>query len=309
MSKFFGNDTVGKIEDMLGGETPIEEEAPQEVVAESAPSQPESSDDDSSEAADVKPTESQVDVSEAKPSEAAVEGVGEPLGMSDDGSTSDGSHRVPYNRFKQVIDARNQLRGERDTLSRQMEELAAQVEALKSKGVEAHAAARPDVRSESYDPVPVPEFLTEEEQAYFQSMQQGFQQRYSGLENRLQAYELHMAQQSLESQISKAVEKYPDVPRRAILEAVASDGSANVMDVAERYSSFVNQLREEAIANYLAEHGEPPASEVVEKKAAPRPARTSGSVASPAISPEKKTRSLKDANKALHKFLETNNIF
>ena len=113
-----------------------------------------------------------------------------------------------------------------------------------------------------------------------------------------------MAEQQLESEIASASSVYPDVPRRAILEAVAN-GNVNVMDVAERYQSFVNQMREQAIADYLQDNPSAKGS-----SAAPRPSRTGGS--SPAksqIQADVKPKNLADAHKALSKFLKTNNIF
>ena len=304
MSKFFGSDTVSSIENMLDGnepepmeDAPVEElEAPAEDVSASM------TEDEKEEVSKSDAIESALDNATASEEQA----MSEPAGLSDDGDVKDGSHRVPYNRFKQVIEARNQLRTERDTLSQQVADLAKQMDGFRSSPQEAQAA--PQVtHSEAYS-TEMPEFLTEEEQVYFQGMQSQFQTKYSGLEKRVQGYELHMAQQNLEKQITGAIDKYPDVPRRAILEAVASDGNADIMDVAERYSSFVSQLREEAIANYLKENGDLPAVEEP-KKVAPRPSKSSNSSRAVSSPDAPKMKNLKEANKALHKFLKSNPIF
>lgn len=228
------------------------------------------------------------------------------LGLSDDGEEDSGSHRVPYNRFKQVIDARNQLRNERDILSEQLGSLTAQVEELRASGQQSQASQPQAQEGPHGEASSIPDFLTEEEVQYFEGIQKKFGAQYSNLESRLQKYEMVNAERQLEAEIGHATEKYPDVPRRAILEAVAN-GNVNVMDVAERYSSFVNQMREQAIADYLAlqpqEEGEAP-------KVAPRPSKAAGSmVSTSSLKPEDRPKNLADAHKALNKFLKTNNLF
>jgi hypothetical protein len=233
------------------------------------------------------------------------EGQQEP-GLSDDGEEDPGSHRVPYNRFKQVIDARNQLRNERDILSEQLSGLTAQVEEFRSNSQQPQAAEPQAQRLPHGEAASIPDFLTEEEVQYFDGMQKRFGAQYDNLESRLQKYEMANAERQLEAEIGHATEKYPDVPRRAILEAVAN-GNVNVMDVAERYSSFVNQMREKAIADYLeaqpTQDGAPP-------KVAPRPSKAGGStVSTGSLKPEDRPKNLQDASRALNKFLKTNNLF
>lgn len=269
----------------------------------------------SEEAPEVKqePQESDAEISEPKAqvgaatTTEAVETTTEPAGMADTGDVGEGgegSHRVPYNRFKQVIDARNQLRNERDILTRQVEEMSKRAEAFNAPGEQAPQYQEAEPAREYQAGLEAPDFLSEEEVEYFSAIQQQSSQRYEGLETRLHAYEMSMAEQQLETQIGQAVEKYPDVPRRAILEAVAG-GNTNVMDVAERYSSFVAQMREAAIADYLS--GQPKGAQA---QVAPRPAKAAGStVGNYASSPEERPKNLKDAHRALSKFLKTNNIF
>lgn len=288
MSKFFDSNTVDRIGDLIQGNEP----EPMEETVDASPS----------EAPDVNEQEQESDVTEATDVQqtASAEESVQDEGYSDDGEVQEGAHRVPYNRFKQVIEARNQLRSEKDMLAAQVAELAKQMESLRATPQQA--------QQEQYqEPVPqsmeMPEFLTEEEQAYFNHLQSQFGNRYSQLESRLQSYEVQMATQQLEQQMQQAEAIYPDVPRRAILEAVANDGSVSVMDVAERYQSFVNQLREQAISEYLESNPAPA------KKAAPRPAKTGSANISSAQADGSKPKNLKEANKALHKFLRTNSLF
>tara|TARA_Y100000592_G_scaffold91724_1_gene152273 strand:- start:1210 stop:2079 length:870 start_codon:yes stop_codon:yes gene_type:complete len=289
MSKFFDSNTVDHIQDLIAGNEP-------EVMEDPVDASP-------SEQQDVKEEQVESDVIEAAPVEQAApaEEMVQNETPEDDGSVSEGTHRVPYNRFKQVIEARNQLRSEKDALAHQVAELARQMESLQGQSQQAEPVAQ--YQQAAPQSVEMPDFLTEEEQNYFNHLQSQFGNKYNQLEQRVQAYEVQAATQQLEYQMQQAEAKYPDVPRRAILEAVANDGSVSVMDVAERYQSFVNQLREQAISEYLESNPAPA------KKAAPRPAKTGSANVSSAQPDGSKPKNLKEANKALHKFLRTNTLF
>jgi len=294
---YLDSEAVGKLGDMLDEGTPME--VHEEAVQESSP--------------DVSEVKEELYQSDAP---VADEGQQAPAGtessspqtdsFSDSGEIEEGVHRVPYKRFRQVIDARNQLRNERDILSRQVQELASSVQEIKNS--KPHLAAQPQevqnapAHRQSLAP---PEFLSEEEAQYFNALQSEFGHKYDSLASKVQGYELNMAEQQLEVEISSATNLYPDVPRRAILESVAS-GNVNVMDVAERYQSFVNQMREQAIADYLQDNPQSGRS-----SAAPRPSRTGSSPVSvkSSVQADEKPKNLADAHRALSKFLKTNNIF
>ena len=289
MSKFFDSNTAAAIQDRISGNEPEPMEEPVDAI-ESAPT-------------DVNKEEDQSDVIETAPAEQAApaEEMVQNEAPEDDGNVPEGTHRVPYNRFKQVIEARNQLRSEKDALAHQVAELARQMESLQGQSQQAEPVAQ--YQEAAPQSVEMPDFLTEEEQNYFNHLQSQFGTKYSQLEQRVQAYEVQVATQQLEAQMQAAEAKYPDVPRRAILEAVANDGSVSVMDVAERYQSFVNQLREQAIAEYVEQNPD------AQKKVAPRPAKTGSANVSSAQPDGSKPKNLKEANKALHKFLRTNTLF
>lgn len=299
---YLDSDAKDKLEDMLSEGTPMEVQ--EEPVQEPSP-EPEVKEE-----LHVSDVESEPEVETAPATaETTAQEAQEPPGMSDTGD-SEGGHRVPYDRFKQVIDARNQLRNERDALSRQLAEMAKQSVQTASPQAQVAQAETPRAQQQTTyrSDVPVPEFMSEEEVEYFNAIQSEFGSRYQDLASRLHNYEMAMAEQQLDAQISQAVEKYPDVPRRAILEAVAG-GNTNVMDVAERYSSFVAQLKEAAVADYLKDQ---PGTEAAKgsPKAPPRPARAAGAQLSQSQSqPEERPKSLKDAHRALSKFLTKNNLF
>jgi len=289
MSKFFDSNTAAAIQDRISGNEPEPMEEHVDAI-ESAPT-------------DVNNQEDQSDVMEMANAEetAPAEEMVQNEAPEDDGSVTEGTHRVPYNRFKQVIEARNQLRSEKDALASQIADLASQMESLQGQSQQTEPAAQ--YQEAAPQSVEMPDFLTEEEQNYFNHLQSQFGNKYSQLEQRVQAYEVQSATQQLEVQMQAAEERYPDVPRRAILEAVANDGSASVMDVAERYQSFVNQLREQAIAEYVEQNPG------VQKKAAPRPAKTGSANVSSTQTDGSTPKNLKEANKALHKFLRSNSLF
>ncbi len=293
---YLDSESLDKVGDMLSEGTPME--VHEETVQESSP-----------EVSEVKEETQQSDApiaDEGYQAPASAEPVSsQPDAFSDTGEVEEGVHRVPYKRFRQVIDARNQLRNERDYLTQQVQELVQSVEQLKNASQAPAEAPQQTQQVEAYQTsLTPPEFLSEEEAQYFNALQSEFGKRYDSLASRVHNYELGMAEQQLEAEIASATDIYPDVPRRAILEAVAS-GNINVMDVAERYQSFVNQMREQAIADYLQDNPDAKRS-----SAAPRPSRTGGS--SPAksqVQADVKPKSLADAHKALSKFLKTNNIF
>jgi len=296
---YLDSESLEKVGDMLSEGTPME--VHEETVQESSP-----------EISEVKEEEQQSDeikeepVAEATPAtEAKAQEAAPPdhVGMSDDGDVAEGSHRVPYNRFKQVIDARNQLRSERDILAQQIKDISGQMKSWQEAQPQQQAQPQGQTRQAAYQSrLQAPEFMSEEEVEYFNALQNEFGQRYQSLESRLHTYEMSMAEKQLDAAIDQAINKYPDVPRRAILESVAS-GNVNIMDVAERYQSFVNQMREQAISDYLSENPQT-------KVAAPRPSKTAGtSSSSSQVVADEKPKNLADAHKALSKFLKTNNIF
>jgi hypothetical protein len=301
---YLDSESLEKVGDMLSEGTPME--VHEETVQESSP-----------EISEVKEEEQQSDeikeepVAEATPAtEAEAQETAPPdhAGMSDDGDVAEGSHRVPYNRFKQVIDARNQLRNERDILAQQIKDISGQMKAWQESQQRPQQQSQPQeqVRQAAYQSsLQAPEFMSEEEVEYFNALQSEFGQRYQSLESRLHTYEMSMAEKQLDAAIDQAINKYPDVPRRAILESVAS-GNTNIMDVAERYQSFVNQMREQAVADYLSENPQAKTAAPV----APRPSKTAGtSSSSSQVVADEKPKNLADAHKALSKFLKTNNIF
>ncbi len=70
-----------------------------------------------------------------------------------------------------------------------------------------------------------------------------WQSQFQQMQQRMHQYEVANATQSLEREISQATSKYPVVPREALLQAVINDDSANLMEVAEQYSSLLHRSK------------------------------------------------------------------
>tara|TARA_R110002012_G_scaffold303595_2_gene505437 strand:- start:3621 stop:4403 length:783 start_codon:yes stop_codon:yes gene_type:complete len=202
-------------------------------------------------------------------------------------SPSEAEHQVPYGRFKEVINARNDLRNRNDDLERQLQELQTQQQNV------------PTEQSTS-------QYQGEFDNLYGQLDEQPYDDEYSkrfqSMESRIEEFEVFQEQQKLETELSFAADRYPGVPREALLTAVINNPNTDVLDIAERYNTFVSGIRESAIAEYAKTNGVqqqelPPA---VPPRVTPGP---SGQVAT-GYGDQPKPRNLNEAKDALFKFLQ-----
>lgn len=147
----------------------------------------------------------------------------------------EGGHNVPYQRFQQVISARNKLQDEKERLAAQLEELQTKFERNTTQD-----------RVETY----------EEEDLY--SGQEDYDDeldpRYAALESRVQEFEVYKQEQLLERELEQVGQEFPTVPRELLLQAVINDPDANLMEVAGQYTTYVAQMEEGAIARYIEEN-------------------------------------------------------
>lgn len=166
------------------------------------------------------------------------EGEEEPLAeASGEEEEEDHPHNVPYNRFKDVIEQRNELREMQKQYEAEMEELRARMDHLSSAGRQHVQEPEPVETYDSYD---------DEEGIDWMKWQKN-------VESRFEEYESQMARESLERDLEVAQDKYPDVPQNAILQAVALDGSTDVMEFARDYSQFIQEVQEAGIARFREE--------------------------------------------------------
>lgn len=206
-------------------------------------------------------------------------------------------HRVPYTRFKEVIDARNTFKSETDELKAQLEQLRQQAQRQASQPAPVQAA--PQQPAGNDDDAWLKELLGEGGDSSAKAVDPALQQ----LNARLRETEVAIARQSLETEIATAVNKYPTASRDVILQAVAQNPSLSAENVAEQYSSWMAQVEESAIARYLKDN---PAA--AKPAAAPRPSKT-GAVEATISNEGPKPKNVKEGSEALRAFLKGGNPF
>ncbi len=267
----------------------------------------------SSEPAEDVNQEAGVEAQSEEPAEAQAEppqeASTEPDGSEDVEGDASG-HRVPYSRFKQMVEARNTLRVEAS-------EMKAKYDALEEQSKLAQ-----QVRSVLPQQQPEQQAYQEEDQGLFgglladledgEPQQASVDPRIDALMGRMQQQEVAVARRELEVELASVMQSHPNVPREVLLRAVVSDPNAVVSQVAESYSTHLAQIEEAAIAKYLQENPNSVldgAEEVAAKaKAAPRPAR-GGAASSSVAAGERKLQSVKEGSDALRAAWSTLNPF
>lgn len=208
-------------------------------------------------------------------------------------------HRVPYDRFKQVLESRNQFRDERAGLEAEIERLRAQPAPAPAPVQAAPQADSDDAWLERY-------LAGEDEPAPAQDNAQ-----LKEFQDRLYNTEVQLARQQLEVEVGAALQKFPSVPRDVILQAVANNPSATAEAVAEQYSSWVAGVEEKAISAYLEKNPSSTPAEAVaatqEPKAAPRPSKSGGNAT--ATASEVPLKSVSEGSAALRKLWAHKNPF
>lgn len=214
-------------------------------------------------------------------------------------------HRVPYSRFRQVLEARNKHRDELESLREKMTESEKERDMLQRMTMQRASESRVQPKATEDD--------------WFQDLMgdeaspQATQQdpRYNQMASRLEAQEVALQQMKLEREIADATKRYPSADREAVLSAIYNDPSKSAMDVAEQYTSWLAGIEEAAIARHLGDNkqGEVVAAPDAQKPAAaPRPAKSGGgSVAD--FTGEKKPQTVTEGSAMFREFLKTHNPF
>ena len=309
MSQFLNSEQIDAIGKALeSGDVPSQEPEPTPEPEQSADASEEEAKTEETEAPEPQEEPSEEAAMDAK--EASSEEDSNPESTEEAQSEStegSGKHRVPYTRFQEVVHARNKYQSEVDDLRKQQEALQAELNRLQSE-----PAKKQSSKAQDYDDYDMDDMERELDGDLETPSEEGWRQRYDSLSGRVEAFEFEQAKQSIESALGEAEQKYPAVPRQALLQYIVdtpprpSDIREKVFEVAERYSSYIAQVEEAAIARHLESQGK----EVAGKEAAPRPAKTSNPASVKAVSAgDQKPRTLKDASKALRKFMEDTNPF
>ena len=271
---------LGKIDSMLGhGDAPIEE-APA-TSGESADAPVDEQQADSSDAPEDVKEEGEVSSEvEASPQED----------VSDEGGSP--NHKIPYKRFKQVLDSQKKSNSEVTRLNKELKALQEQLSGFQQQQQEPSGQEDFDLDNLLYG---------DDDSGGYSDV--GSEQ-YAQLASRIEAFEIHQAEQELTREVSDARKKYPNVPEEVIYEAVVKDPSVEVMFVAEQYSNFIAGIEEAAINRHLSE-----SKATQEAQATPRPTK-SGAPPRVGLSPDApKPKNVSEAKTAMINFLNKNNIF
>jgi uncharacterized phage infection (PIP) family protein YhgE len=227
-----------------------------------------------------------------------VETSTEEVETSDD-STQPKGHKVPYSRFKNVLESRNQFRTEVATYKDKLTSLETKLQNLeKSQATyKQNPSRQPETQKTWLD-----DYLAGEQEAAVPE----WQQQYTGINERLYKFEVAQEEQSLKAELNTISEKYPSVPHNVLLKAVIDDPNVDMSALAEQYSSFRAGIEEEAIARYLESQGgqAQAASPTPEPLQRPR----SVSAARGTLAPEKRPTSVAGASSALRDLLSKNNF-
>jgi len=274
---------------------------------------------DSSETADVNPPVEAASVAEEK-----VEGVAEApevpgadvvasteAGKSeeqDETRASDGDaeeesvpsgHRVPYKRFKDVLNARNQYKSEADEARAQMEAHLQQMELMRSE-VSALRNLRPatpvEDKAESVDDE-LDRLLNGQTE-----LPRAVRDQIATMERRLHQQEVEVERNRLRREVADVVgshdERLHKDIQQVLYSAVQRDPNVDMGRVAEQYVAWLAQREEEAISRYLTDNPDASVQEAAENAteaatgvpSRPKRAGTGASrVASSADSPGYKT--------------------
>lgn len=214
-------------------------------------------------------------------------------------------HRVPYNRFRQVLEARNKHRDELEALREKMSESERERDMLQRLTIQ--RATESQVQPKAQEDEWLQDLLGDGA-----SPQQSQQDpRYSQMSSRLEAQEVALQQMKLEREIVVATEKYPSADRDSLLSAIYNDPSRSAMEVAEQYTTWLAGIEEAAIATYLGQNkpaGDAVASDSQKPGAAPRPTKSGGDAVADFMG-EKKPQTVAEGSAMFRKFLETHNPF
>jgi hypothetical protein len=269
MSGFLNDEQIARATDMLSEDPPMESDEQEQEAQEATP------DEASSDSAE--------DVNQgSEESEKEEEEEFEP------------GHRVPYKRFRSVLEARNDARSELDALRERNRELE---RTLLEKPKSRSSDSEHDYSS--YD--------APEEDPYEPS---GYEdpglKKFENLEQQIHELKVQDHKRQLMHELETVQEKYPNVPPTAVLDAVAQNPDLDMLEAAEAFNAFLVDREEAAIQRYLKDN--PTSSDAPE--AAPRPAVSSGSgLNAGRVSKDKRPKKMKDVRDALLSYVKEHNIF
>lgn len=248
---------------------------------------------------------------EAKTGESEVRASAESGDGSDDVDSSPPGHRVPYKRFKNILEARNKYRGEAENASAQVESFKQQVESMRNevammRSLQHAKPAESEVEvSDELDRLlnGTPDLPKE------------VKDKISMMEARLHQQEVHAERVRLRQEVADVTGNYDknlttDL-QQVLYSAVQRDPNVDLGRVAEQYTTWLAKREEDAIARYLEKD---PGASVEEAEAQvagvpSRPKRAGTGASSVARTADKKTYgTIKEGTEALFNAVKNGDI-
>jgi hypothetical protein len=253
--------------------------------------------------------------SETKAGESEVKAEAKSDDGTDEEESSPPGHRVPYKRFKSVLEARNKYRGEIDGAQAQIEQYKQQMEAMRNEfaAMRNLSPAQP-VESE-------PDVSDELDRLLNGSpdLPKEVKEKMAMMEARLHQQEVHAERIRLRQEVADVTDVYDKSLKgdieQVLYSAVQRDPNVDLNRVAEQYTTWLAKREEEAIARYVAANPGASADEALESaaEATPgvpsRPRRAGTGASRVATSADKQSYStIKEGTEALFKAVKNGNI-
>jgi len=239
--------------------------------------------------------------------------------MADDGSAEEESaspgHRVPYRRFKDVLEARNKYREEVDGAQAQVEAMRRQMQSMRNEvAVMRNLQPAQPVESSADASDELDRLLSGAP-----DLPKEVQDKLSMMEARLHQQEVHAERVRLRQEVADVTDSYDknltaDI-QQVLYSAVQRDPNVDLNRVAEQYTTWLAKREEEAIARYLDANPGASTAEAAESATEAesdvpsRPKRAGTGASRVATTADKKTfGSIKEGTEALFKAVKNGNI-
>mgnify|MGYP003150559646 FL=1 len=243
---------------------------------------------------EIKTEDVTIEESSTEQEEQSVEvEASEDVADTDDSPQTHKGHNVPYKRFKSVLDARNNYRGE-------VKDYRSKITSLEQKlaSLEQSRTQTPQTQPADQEPNWLDNYLNEDTHAAPE-----WQQQYKGLNDRLYQFEVAQEEATLKVELEQIGTQFPNVPSQLLLKAVIQDPAVDIFKLAEDYSHYVSGIEEGAIARYVKEGGQEVAAPALS-----RPHSSPSGGASTVLKPKEKPRSVKEATSALRDLMSRDNF-
>jgi hypothetical protein len=294
-------------------------------------------------------SEASPDVNQASQTSESTESVETSAAPSDQGTSapepakkSNNGQKVPYGRFRNVLDARNKYKSQAERYKATMSQKDAELEQLRQQlssysrpqiPAPAPVAAEPQPAAATKETSWLDDLLGTNEAApeqaettatqdYVAKMQEMMQAQEQKFGERMYKYEVNQAQRELEDEIRTVRTRYPSLQAKDLAQLVVNDPTVDLMETAETFMTYKVSLEEEAIARYLRDNPhltqaekqavveavQTDSAQVAAPVAPPRPAGSRGAQTG-TVAAKAEPRELKKVKYALRDYFKSNNPF